>query len=622
MKKNILLGLSLVACGGSMFAQQSFDFPSKKAQASRLAPYNGVVTTERMQTRAGGDPIYSDDFSNFTNWTVGTTGQGTFILGTNAHAEVANATTGLNPYMGNMASTSAANGFAFFNGVQYLLAGSVDIQNTWVASPVIDFTGVNTALVSFEQRYRAFNSDVTYIEYSPDGGANWTYSEVVNGAVVTNASSVQNTVSVYLPVNGSANGMIRFRWENTSEDDQFGSGYGWMVDDLEIVEGYDNDLQLSFIYSAVGDQVLQYTHMPVAQATAAGNISFGAQYKNVGNVSQDVQLHVTSGAFDQTGTAVTTAAFAEDSVSIETANGMAIPTTVGVSDFNFELVSNNTLSQTGDDSDVAPFQVSEFTYAVDGFDGTAASMTGFFTTWSSPTGDQSLGTLFEIFEADESAAIQVGIGNVATGQQATYNGREFFAQIFQFNGTTFDYLDETPTHILAAGDYGKLITLNMDHTVDFQPGLYLVVVTSFAGAPVPVAFSGFSLAGTTIGVDGGDFVTLISDDATPNLVEAPVVRIDFKANVGTEELTSVSGVSVAPNPFGNSTEISFDLANDSEVSVVVTDLTGRVVLNIPATNYTSGAHKVSLDGSSLNSGVYNYTLKVGNDVVTKRIVKK
>lgn len=623
MKRNILFGLSLTALAGTAMAQQALNIPSKSVQPAHIAPYSGEATKPQtqFQTRAGGDVIFSDSFDGTATWTVGTSGQGTFILGDNTHPQVAGANQ-LGTYMGVMASSSALDGFAFFNGVQYLIGGSVDAQNTWVQSPVISFTGVTIAKLSFEQRYRAFNSDVTMVEYSEDGGATWTFSQVVNAAVPTNASAVQNTVSVYIPVNGSANGMIRFRWENTSEDDAFGSGYGWMVDDVEIIEGYDNDIQLGFTYSAIGAEVLQYTKIPVDQATAAGNVSFGAEFKNVGNNSQDVQLHVTSGSYDQTGLAVTAPFFAEDSVEIVTGDGMAIPTTAGAANFTYELVSNNTLDETGDDSAVIPFEVTDYVMAVDAYDGTSASMSGYFTSWQSPTGDQSIGTLFEIFSATDAGAVQVGIGNVGTSQQATYVGREFFVQIFEFDGVDFQYLDETPAHILAANEFGTLVSLNMDHLVHFEPGLHLVVVTTFAGAPIPVAFAGNSLKGSTIGIDNGDFVSLISDDATPNYVEAPVVRLNFEGNIGVKEKDLVTNVNIFPNPASETATVEYSLGNTSDVTIVVTDIAGKTVETITAGQVSAGTNSAELNVANYSNGIYNVVITSNESSVTKKFVKK
>ncbi len=52
-------------------------------------------------------------------------------------------------------STSNANGFAFFNGVQYLLNSSAAAQDCRIEADSIDLTGATVVTVQFEQRYRA-----------------------------------------------------------------------------------------------------------------------------------------------------------------------------------------------------------------------------------------------------------------------------------------------------------------------------------------------------------------------------------------------------------------------------------------------------------------------------------
>ncbi len=619
MRKQVTLLSGLALLAGTAFAQQNI--PTLQAKPSKFAVSKGIENKKNEGVlKAEGDPIWSDDFSGANPWTIGTTGQGTFIIGNNSHAQmVSNAN-----YLGNMASTTAANGFAFFNGTQYLINGAVDPQNTTVASEVIDFTGVQTITVSFQQRYRAFNSDVTYVEFSGDGGTTWTVSEAINTTVPTNGATEQNTVSVFIPVGGTANGMIRFRWENLSDDDGFGSGYGWCIDDVEIFEGYGDNVSLMYTYSGVGAQVLQYTKFPLGQTASAGNISFGAEFKNVGHNAQEAALHVTSGAYDFTGAAVAvpTPAFTVDSVEIVTASGKPMPTVAGAADFTFEIVSSATLNLTADDSKTVPFEVTPFVYAVDSYDGTAASLDGSFEGWQGGSGDPGIGTLYEIFEDGEIGSIDIGIGEVSNEQ--TYIGREFIGLIYVYNpgNDEFEYYDETDPHALVAADFGSLVKLKLPSTISVSPGLFLVMASSFSGSPVPFAFSGMAPSGTTLGLNAGAVTRLASDDATPNIVEAPVVRLDFQSYVGVNELENVAGITASPNPFNNATEISFDLKADAEVSIVVTDLAGRTVMTIPTANYNAGAQKVSIDGASLNAGVYNYTLTVGNNVVTKRIVKK
>jgi hypothetical protein len=59
-----------------------------------------------------------------------------------------------------------------------------------------------------------------------------------------------------------------------------------------------------------------------------------------------------------------------------------------------------------------------------------------------------------------------------------------------------------------------------------------------------------------------------------------------------------------PNPFNPSTQIKFDLPEDSHVSLSVFDVLGRKVAQVVSDNYVAGYHSVSWDASAVASGVY------------------
>lgn len=621
MRKQVTLLSGLLLFAGASFAQVN-NVPARKLKPATLKLSDGIESKKPVGVLKDGETIWSSDFSVPSDWTIGTTGQGTFIIGNNSHPQmVSNAS-----YLGNMASATAANGFAFFNGTQYLLTATVDPQNTTVTSPAIDLTGRTVISISFQQRYRAFNSDVTYVEVSNDGGMTWPVSEVVNAAVPTNGATQQNTITLDVPVTGAANSMIRFRWENTSDDNSFGSGYGWCIDDVVVKAGYGHNVRLNDAFLFVGPQALEYTKMPEGQTLSAGNVALQTYFKNIGYNDIAVSLNAVSGAYNFTSAATPNVlSFVEDSVLIDFPDGMAIPTTSGTYDFDLTLEGDSTLVETADDIATMPFEVTEYIYAVDHYDGTSASIDGSFEQWANGSGDPAIGTMYEIFEAGEVGSIDIGIGNVASADQATYIGREFRGLIYKLNETSgeFEYYDESDSHILASGEFGKIVKLKMmNATIPVDPGLYLVMAGSFDGSPVPFAFSGYAPASTTLGLDGADVIRLASDDATPRIVDAPVVRFDFQSYVGLNEVDALSNISTAPNPFNNETTISFNVKADAEVAIVVTDMAGRTVATIPAANYATGQHSVTIDGSTFGAGVYNATLTVGGNTVTKRIVKK
>lgn len=632
MKKHITLLSGLLIASGTFAQVAGSNIPMRKKQGVKFAQFEGLESKVNQGTlKADGDLIWEDDFSGTNPWTTGSEPngvQGTFEIGNNSSTGMANVVT----YMGAMASSTAANGFAFFNGVQYLLAANVNVQNTWVKSEVIDFTGIESVQLSFQQRYRAFNSDVCYVEFSEDGGTTWSVSEIVNSTVVTNAAASQNTVTLDFPVNGTATGVLRFRWEEVSDDNDFGSGYGWCIDDVKIYSGFGNNMQMLFAHNQVGTQGLQYTKFPASQVVAGLKTSFGAEVKNTGYNEQEAYLKVVAGTYDYTGTApVTIAAFDKDSVAILEADGFQIPSTVGVYNYNYTVVTDSVLVQATDDVKSKKFEVTNSLMATDNFDNTAASIDGVFTAFQSqsPGNLTGIGTYFEVFADGEIGAFQVGIGTVATAQQSQYVGREFYVTVLKYNGTDFEYETQTDPIVFASNMFGKTVTFYLPQTIGVVAGDVLIVMANAyvgtTGGGIPFAFSGVNPAGATIGATGetfpDDLTGLASDDATPNIVEAPVVRVDFQSYVGINENVAAN-LAVAPNPFNNETAISFNLKASADVSVVVTDLAGRTVLTVPATNMMAGNQSVTIDGTSLNAGVYNATLKIGNDLVTKRIVKK
>ena len=75
-----------------------------------------------------------------------------------------------------------------------------------------------------------------------------------------------------------------------------------------------------------------------------------------------------------------------------------------------------------------------------------------------------------------------------------------------------------------------------------------------------------------------------------------------------------------PNPFNPSTIITYDLAEAATVSLDIYTVTGiRVMPVISERAQQAGRHSVSVDASSLASGVYIYQLRTGTQVLTRKM---
>jgi len=80
-----------------------------------------------------------------------------------------------------------------------------------------------------------------------------------------------------------------------------------------------------------------------------------------------------------------------------------------------------------------------------------------------------------------------------------------------------------------------------------------------------------------------------------------------------------------PNPFNPATTIEFDLANDAIVRLEVLNLLGEEVATLAQSTEPAGRHKVvwngrDRNGNPVSSGVYLYSLHVGQHTITRKLV--
>ncbi|MDF0682572.1 MAG: T9SS type A sorting domain-containing protein [Candidatus Nitrosocosmicus sp.] len=111
------------------------------------------------------------------------------------------------------------------------------------------------------------------------------------------------------------------------------------------------------------------------------------------------------------------------------------------------------------------------------------------------------------------------------------------------------------------------------------------------------AWTGYTrLAHTT---DGGGIITYVGID--PSNTEVPIA-FQLKQNY--------------PNPFNPQTTIEFSILNQSRVSLILYDITGKEILMVYDNQIlTPGNYKVSLDFSkkTLSSGTYFYSMKANDN---------
>lgn len=135
-------------------------------------------------------------------------------------------------------------------------------------------------------------------------------------------------------------------------------------------------------------------------------------------------------------------------------------------------------------------------------------------------------------------------------------------------------------------------------------------------------------------VDENLHIVYMSDNepglATLGDMDAPTVNnIVYmqvpKAVIVSNEYVVKPGFSISqnyPNPFKGSTTFEMNLEKASAVSLMIHDLTGRLVMNVPQKQYTAGNHTIQLNAGNLTRGMYTYTFIInGQNISNKLIVK-
>lgn len=99
-------------------------------------------------------------------------------------------------------------------------------------------------------------------------------------------------------------------------------------------------------------------------------------------------------------------------------------------------------------------------------------------------------------------------------------------------------------------------------------------------------------------------------------------KSDLITAIGEEqELINEAQVSQNfPNPVNNTSSVQVHLETASELSMVVTNLTGQKVLELNKGFVSAQTHTFTIDASNLQAGVYFYTVTAGNSQVTKKMI--
>lgn len=618
--KKIYFLTAVVLSASAVNAQQNYSVlsASKKGPFSVKAakPVSNIEKTE-------GDVIYSNNFSTPSDWAISNAGAPTHTSGDWAivNAMPGSLTSQIPTYgfPGAMSSASGGN-FALVNSDA---AGNGALQDAYLTTAAgIDVatllsnagSAANTPLyLKFTEIYRHYQESF-FVAISNNGGTSWTEFQVNTEAEVpvnTNSGDPEfETVNITPAIGGGNWGSdvrIRFRYQGTYD-------WFWGVDDVQLVEAWQNDIKVVEFHQATDittTQAVDYYMVPTSQSSFPG-LTFGADILNNGAANQtSVALNAVSGTYDETGPAIPLNSAASDTLEITVP--FMLSNTIG--DYNVDV----TTVISGTDSD-ATNNTKQFTirrdahlYARDNGD-----ITGAISQVSNNDGNEmSIGNVMEIFDPIDVYSMQVRLVN-----QSTAVGQEFFGEIEIFDGTTGEFtpVDVTESHIVVNGDLNNFVTLHFTNgPLSFSAGDAILVLAHHYGGTNEIGF-GYAQPTFDQSVLG---YTYSSTPATRFALTDPnaiMIRLNDLNDLGVAENEAQFELNVFPNPATEQTKVSFKLNNASDVAVSVSDLAGKVVFTENTSNAAAGQHEVSINTANLAAGVYTVNFAANNTIVTKKLV--
>ena len=250
------------------------------------------------------------------------------------------------------------------------------------------------------------------------------------------------------------------------------------------------------------------------------------------------------------------------------------------------------------------------------------------------------------------------LSSVDKGEEGSWYGHEMGRPVSFRGEFGTDYTEDNRVQIARtpAGDKMFVAWLDTDTTVSVENnapdiwcrGIDLMTNTLTADEsgddmPTNVTFGSegtfsayFFVMGNEVFDDGmGNYtIPFVYENMTPTDPGQPVqykyiqdfmfTEADF-AYVGVEEneMAQVNFAEVSqtmPNPATNNAKFTVTLQENTNVNIQVTNLMGQTVKVLPTQSMQAGVNTVNINVSDLTSGVYFYTVEVGNEAITKKMI--
>lgn len=614
-----ILTVGLAFSGISQKVDKSVIIENKKLADAGFVSPKPTTTAEK----AGGDVIWSDNFSTPSNWVINNDGQVTtasdsygWDIGTTEQSWWTSSV---------INSTSDGNFAELNNGRPSATTQALDVQYTLTTASAIDLNtlsgGSNNYILEFQQfGARFYEAQEVYISVD---NVNWILVGSNNdiemltadgGAPYTNPTVKTINLSGFIP--GGTNSLwVRFSWTSefpTSTSANAWVAYGWMIDDVRILEAFPNEIKVSTVFS--GDIVnnWDYYSIPTEQAIEK---RVGVIISNEGGTTQSksVSIDISLG-----GTSVYTGTTPSESYApgvIDTVwfdTGFT-PTTTGLYTITAtlpvdDLTTNNSATEN--------FEITNYLY---GHNHPLGSGKFSFTSEA----EIAIGNIYEAQVNQEVSGVNVAFASGTTG------GIDLSIELYEMASASVQdigniLVSSTSKQLPNVVNTSTFTTLVFDDPYMLEAGkAYYILVRTFQTATQKMRIKSSTKGDADLStVIYGPFGTNNASNNFTGWDAAAAVSLNFDPTLSINENSAFATVgNIFPNPTSGEATINYSLVNAAKVDVKVVDITGKTIYTSTVAQ-NAGANKVTFDAAAFTSGVYYVTIATEGSTVTKKMIKK
>ena len=542
-----------------------------------------------------------------------------------------------------MKSTTAGNGYLLLFLSQYNVLNDprISVDNS-VVFPPIDCSSHSSVVVSFESCMMSYDDHGNYdmwLEISVDNwvhsarydcsfGANWKQRPLLNppGIPAIFQANISDVAA------GAPDVRMKLTWKR-------GTLYFWEVDDFKVSEAWNNDMQIrlsemEWVDADVNTRMTPFYSMPKSQIAGNYISNFRASAVNFGEYDQEsvfFQMDIAKNnqnVFHGEGPKKDIWTLAVDTT--------VITQTYAPTEFGHYKVTYNYQGKNADDTPLnntktSYFNVSDSVYSHADDTSEETYNWGAYKTDNTPLQNQIYAVRYPIYADCEVSSISFLIAGGLADGKIDFHAALYYLSPESADGIpvelmTSDNLDYDSTMI---GKW-QTLALNKDGESEFLK----------AGDVVFACFE-YNNMHTEYLIQRYDNIKLGSDKSVTILepvtyireteawtavpVRNSLIRLNINDHSNINDGVDLSAAAGwvgqnFPNPFSGKTEIAYELAAASDVTLTVTDLTGRKVIDISQGYMPSGKHTLTLETGILEAGAYFYTLRAGNFTQTKQMV--